>query len=141
MALKGFGMKLHYQSETAAILLRAVAVAAVAAGLSGCFSVDGASLQSQPLAEVATTPAPVTTTTMPTGPVNTGRYPTFGGPLTAANVQMENTDAAKIEARMTALSAARRSGSVTEAEYQRRLAELRRLASEHGAAAEAEISN
>ncbi|SMC65110.1 hypothetical protein [Rhizobium sp. RU36D] len=134
-------MKLHDQAKTVAVLLRAIAIAAPAFGLSGCFSVDGTSFQPQPLAEVAASPAPVSTTAVPTGPVNTGRYPTFGGPLTAANVQMENTDAAKIEARMTALSAARRSGSVTEAEYQRRLAELRRLASEHGAATEAEISN
>lgn len=79
--------------------------------------------------DVSTRPAPTP-----------GGYPDFSQPLTAANTQMSNEDAASLQQRMTALGAARRAGAVSEAEYQRRLAELRKLALEHGADAQAQIA-
>lgn len=132
---------LRFQARAGMVPGRVAAAMAVMAALSACTSLEDAAPQAQPVAQVATTPAPVSTANRPTGPINTGSYPTFSGPLTAANVQMENDDAAKVEARLTALSRQRQAGTVSEAEYQRRLAELRRLASEHGTAAEAEIAN
>ncbi|NKN36422.1 SHOCT domain-containing protein [Agrobacterium sp. a22-2] len=80
--------------------------------------------------DVSTRPAPTP-----------GGYPDFSRPLTAANTQMSNEDAASLQQRMTALGAARRAGTVSEAEYQRRLAELRKLALEHGTDAQAQIAN
>lgn len=80
-------------------------------------------------ADVSTRPAPTP-----------GGYPDFSRPLTAANTQMSNEDAASLQQRLTALGAARRAGTVSEAEYQRRLAELRKLALEHGTDAQAQIA-
>lgn len=132
---------LRFQARAGMVLARAAAAVALVAALSACTSLEDATPQAQPVAQVATTHVRVSAAERPTGPVNTGSYPTFSGPLTAANVQMDNDDAAKVEARLTALSHQRQAGTVSEAEYQRRLAELRRLASEHGTAAEAEIAN
>lgn len=133
-------MILRIEPRAAARMSRVIVAALAGLALSGCLAISETSQQTQPRAEVAADAAPVAATPVPTGPVNTGRFPTFGGPLTAANVQMENDDAAKIEAQLSALGAARQAGTVSEAEYQRRLAELRLLASEHGAAMEAEIA-
>ncbi|MGL3605650.1 SHOCT domain-containing protein [Rhizobium sp. G187] len=68
-------------------------------------------------------------------------YPNFSGSLTAASVQMNNEEASALQQRLTALSTARKAGTITEAEYQRRLVELRRLAAGHGAETQAEIAN
>ncbi|MBW8302209.1 MAG: hypothetical protein K0M60_21675 [Hydrogenophaga sp.] len=67
-------------------------------------------------------------------------YPDFSGSLTAANVQMGNEEAAELQAKLSALGAARKSGAISEAEYQRRLVLLRKLAAEHGADAQAQIA-
>ncbi|MGF9695367.1 MULTISPECIES: SHOCT domain-containing protein [unclassified Rhizobium] len=72
---------------------------------------------------------------------NSGTYPTFGKPMTAANTQIEDAEATTSEAQLSALASARASGAVTEAEYERRVAELRRLAAEHAADAEKQIAN
>lgn len=76
-----------------------------------------------------------------TAPRKTGTYPTFGKPLTAANVQMSDEEASSIEARVSALGAQRRAGTVSEAEYKRRLEELRTLAKDHGQDTLSEIAN
>lgn len=68
-------------------------------------------------------------------------YPNFAGSLNAANVQMSNEEATALQGQLTSLGAARKAGSITEAEYQARLAELRKLAAEHGAEAQAQIAN
>ena len=57
--------------------------------------------------------------------------------LSVATVQRKDLT----EAQLSALSRARANGHVSEAEYQRRIAELRRLAAQHGAEAEAAIAN
>ncbi len=72
---------------------------------------------------------------------NTGAYPTFGRPMTAANNQMDDSEATRIQAQMAALTASRNAGAVTEAEYQKQLADLRLLAATHGAAMQAKIAN
>lgn len=61
-------------------------------------------------------------------------YPSFATPLTAASAQMTNEDANALGAKLSALSRARQSGAVSEAEYQRRVAELRKLAADNAAA-------
>ncbi|MBR0555762.1 SHOCT domain-containing protein [Ciceribacter sp. L1K23] len=68
-------------------------------------------------------------------------YPTFAEPLTAANTQLTDEDAASISARLSALSRARKAGTVSEADYQRQLQILRKLAAQHGVDAEAAIAN
>jgi hypothetical protein len=68
-------------------------------------------------------------------------YPNFAGSLHAANVQMNNEEATALQAQLTSLGAARKAGTITEAQYQTRLVELRRLAAEHGAETQAQITN
>lgn len=128
--------------ETKSIAARALCVALITA-LAGC-----ASSKPAEVAQAETAPAPVVTvsqdtSTMPrdTAPRRTGTYPTFGKPLTAANVQMSDDEASKIEGRMKALAAEKRAGNVSEAEYKRRLDELRKLAQQHGQDTLSEIAN
>ncbi|NBB47304.1 SHOCT domain-containing protein [Rhizobium sp. CRIBSB] len=68
-------------------------------------------------------------------------YPNFAGSLSAASVQMGNDEAAALQAQLTSLGAARKAGTISEAEYQARLLELRRIAAEHGAETQAQITN
>ncbi|CDZ28003.1 hypothetical protein [Neorhizobium galegae] len=82
-------------------------------------------------------------TAPPPGPVtrqNTGVYPTFDPTLRAAAEQIEDEDYNKSEPRLASLARLRRSGSISEAEYQRRVAEYRKLAADHGKDALAEIA-
>lgn len=70
----------------------------------------------------------------PPGPVtlrNTGTYPTFGT-LKAAAEQIEDSDYQKTEPKMDALAKQRKTGAISEAEYNKRVAEYRKLAAEHG---------
>jgi hypothetical protein len=62
------------------------------------------------------------------GVAATGTYPSLGMPLQAATTQMSDADAAAMGAQLQSLAAARNSGAVSEAEYQRRLVELNKLA-------------
>lgn len=59
-------------------------------------------------------------------------YPSFNAPPTAANVQINDQQAADMAKQLTALGAARKAGSISEAEYQKRVADMRKLAAEHG---------
>ncbi|MFS8121010.1 hypothetical protein QD336_01160 [Rhizobium sp. BR 250] len=59
---------------------------------------------------------------------DTDTYPTFSQPLTAAGSQMGDDEASKMETSLSRLGAARRNGQISEAEYKRRVAELRALA-------------
>jgi hypothetical protein len=67
-------------------------------------------------------------------------YPGFGSPLTAANVQMNDEEAAGLQQKLTALSNRRKAGTISEAEYQRRVAEYRKLAADHGQETLSEIT-
>lgn len=67
-------------------------------------------------------------------------YPSFGAPLTAANVQMSDEQAADLQRKLSALGAQRKAGTISEAEYQRRVEEYRKLAAEHGPETLSEIT-
>jgi hypothetical protein len=58
------------------------------------------------------------------------KYPDFSKPLTSAMGQMTDEDAKKQEAQLAALGARRRSGAISEAEYWRRVKEMRKLKAE-----------
>jgi len=58
---------------------------------------------------------------------DTGTYPSFSAPITAAGSQMGDDEASKMESNLSRLGAARRNGQISEAEYKRRVAELRAL--------------
>ena len=73
-------------------------------------------------------------------PTYSDGYPSFAGSLNAANVQMTNEEAQALQFRLTALSKARKAGTISEAEYQAKLAELRKLAADHGADTQALIA-
>lgn len=74
-------------------------------------------------------------------PVNPDVYPVIEGARPAATAQMSNDEAAGLQAHLTALSSARASGSISEAEYQRRKQELQALAANHGADTLKQIQN
>ncbi len=57
-------------------------------------------------------------------------YPTFNGPLTSANVQIADPQALDIRKQLTAAGAARDSGALTQAQYDAKVAEMRKLAAE-----------
>jgi hypothetical protein len=110
--------------------------------LAGCnsksFALDDGIPNTAPPAVISQT-----RTAAPPGPIvqrNTGTYPTFERTLVAANEQIEDADYQKSEPRLAALARARQSGSISEAEYNRRVAEYRKLAAEHGKDALASIA-
>lgn len=117
-------------------------MAACAPLLSGCNS------QSFALDDgIPNTPPPAVITQSgaapPPGPIvkrNTGVYPTFSPTLRAAAEQIEDDDYQKTEPRLASLARARQNGSISEAEYNRRVAEYRKLAAEHGKDAQANIA-
>ncbi|WEZ83549.1 SHOCT domain-containing protein [Rhizobium sp. 32-5/1] len=74
-------------------------------------------------------------------PVNPDVYPVIEGARPAATAQMSNDEAAGLQAHLTALGSARASGSISEAEYQRRKRELQALAANHGADTLKQIQN
>ncbi len=59
-------------------------------------------------------------------------FPTFNAPPTAANVQINDQQAGDLQKQLTAVGAQRKAGVITEAQYNQRVAEMRRLAAEHG---------
>ena len=59
---------------------------------------------------------------------DTGTYPTFSQPITAAAPQMTDDEANSMQSSMSGLGNARRKGQISEAEYKRRVAEFRALA-------------
>lgn len=110
--------------------------------IAGCnsksFALDDGIPNTPPPAVIVqskTAPAP--------GPItlrNTGTYPVLDYRLKAAAEQIEDADYQKTEPRMAGLAWARRNGSISEAEYQRRVAEYRKLAADHGKDALSDIS-
>jgi hypothetical protein len=60
-------------------------------------------------------------------------YPDFSTPLKSAMAQMSDEEARQMEAELTALGAGRKNGTISEAEYWKRVRELQALASHHGA--------
>jgi hypothetical protein len=114
-------------------------------GLRGVFAIGLCGLLASGCSSSSTTLLPVapvavidTDTTVPEAPVpgaglvQGGRYPGFDRPLLAAGPQMSDEEAQTIALEMAALSARKRSGNVSEAEYTKRMAELQALARNHG---------
>lgn len=62
---------------------------------------------------------------------NTGRYPNLNIEPRAATAQMSDTERDILIQQMSSLNAAHGNGQISEAEYRRRVAELRRLAETH----------
>lgn len=58
------------------------------------------------------------------------KYPDFSKPLTSAMDQMSDEDARKMDMELAGLARQRRSGAISEAEYERRVAEMRKLKAE-----------
>lgn len=113
--------------------------------LTGCNSADKAFALDD---GIPNTPPPAvivqSNTAPPPGRVtirNTGTYPTFDPTLSAAAEQIEDEDYNRTEPRLAALARARRSGSISEAEYQRRVSEYRRLGADHAKNAQADIAS
>lgn len=107
---------------------------------SGCLTVDPTTLPTAPKSVVV--PADDTLADAPVDPADgtKKKFPGFSKPLKAANVQMTDPEALQLESELSALGVARASGALTEAEYQKRLAELRKLAAEHGPETQAQIA-
>jgi hypothetical protein len=118
-----------------------ICVCAAPLALAGCnsFALDDGIPNTAPSAVVVgpqNAPRPTAL-----GKQDTGAYPTFAKPLTAANTQIGDDDATSNQSELERLAAARTSGAVSEAQYQARVAELRRLAGQHAADAEKQIAN
>lgn len=73
----------------------------------------------------------------PPGMNNSGVYPQLGAPLDAATTQMSDDEAASMGARLQALADAHKKGTISEAEYNRKIAELTKLGQQTQAAAKA----
>lgn len=125
---KADGEDMIYSLKAAAQYCAFAALAASAAIVAGCTS----SAVSGQSSEYTRTMA---------RPIAADTYPVIEGKLPAANVQMSNEEAADLSARLSALSGKRKSGEISEAEYQRRLKELQALAANHGADTLKEIQN
>ncbi len=116
------------------------ALIAIPAGLSGCnsFALDDGIPNTAPQATVVSS-----RNVPPPGPVarkQTNTYPTFDGKLTAANTQIDDAEYTSQESQMSRLAKARSNGSISEREYQKRVAELQAVASGHVTDADAKIS-
>ncbi|MFD1745108.1 hypothetical protein ACFSE1_06510 [Rhizobium helianthi] len=130
--------------ERAGVLGRLPMIMCVCAwplALAGCntFALDSGNPRTAPQATIVgpqEAPRP-----MALSKQNTGTYPTFGRPLTAANSQIDDQQFTSAESQLSSLAAARASGAVSEAEYQRRVNALRKLASEQGAETERQFTN
>jgi hypothetical protein len=103
-------------------MLVAVAVVAVAS----CGTTDKKSVK--PKAMTAPKSVVVTGQVEPASMYKTpDGYPDLSKPLTAANTQMTNDDAKKQEDTLASLAAKRQKGQISEAEYNRRVEEFRKL--------------
>lgn len=129
--------KLRHRNIGVAIFIACSALPLLAGCNSSSFALDDGIPNTPPPAVITQRAAPAP------GPVtlrNTGTYPTFDPTLTAAAEQIEDEEYKKTEPRLAALARARKNGSISEAEYQRRVAEYRKLAADHGKDAQANIA-
>lgn len=126
---KADGEDMTYSFRTGVHYFAFAALAASATIVAGCTSSSAVSGRSSDYTQTMARPIAADT------------YPVIEGKLPAANVQMSNDEAAQLSARLSALSGKRKSGEISEAEYQRRLKELQALAANHGADTLKEIQN
>lgn len=118
----------------------ALAAALVLPALGGCTSTATPETAAQFAPKVVVTGSqPVSNE--PLVMANSGQFPTFGKPLTAANTQLDDSQAMQMQAQMDGLTARRKAGTITDAEYRMRMAELQQLAANHAAEMQAKIAN
>ncbi|TKV74361.1 hypothetical protein [Rhizobium sp. AU243] len=118
-----------YAENAARIAVLSLSGAMLAATLAACKAPEpivAPAHMRRPTAEIVG-PRPVSDTAV-SQKRDTGTYPTFSQPLTAAGTQMGEDEASTMESSLSRLGAARRNGQISEAEYKRRVAELRALA-------------
>ena len=103
----------------------------VALTLAGCKTIaekqaEDARKRAAPTAVVIKSPtgAPVGGTAQP----SKSGFPDFNTPLTAANVQISDSQALDIRKQLTAAGAARKAGTITQAQYDAKVEEMRKLA-------------
>jgi len=103
-----------------------VLVAAAVVAVAGCASSDKKSVK--PVSMAAPKSVVVTGQSEPSSNYKTpDGYPDLSKPLTAANTQMSAGDAQKQGDTLAGLAAKRKSGKISEAEYNRRIEEFRKL--------------
>lgn len=81
----------------------------------------------------------VNNTPMPAGMNNSGVYPYVGQKREVATTQMSDAEAASMGARLQALADQRKAGQVSEAEYNRKVEEMRKLNAATQAAGKADV--
>lgn len=87
------------------------------------------------------TTSTATASTVNPGADRSSTYPDITAPVHAATAQMSDEDAQKISARVSGLSAQRRAGTISDAEYRRMMLEMDALAKNHGGDTLKEIQN
>ncbi len=122
--------------NTLAVLFAAILVPA----LSACTSTATPKTAALYAPKVVVTGAQPVSTTAPVI-ANSGTYPTFGPPITAANKQMDDVQASQLRNQMAALTLVRQKGLVSEAQYIKQRDELRAIATNHGIDMQAQIGN
>lgn len=101
--------------------------------VSGCASSDTTAHRRQAPVVIVDTDTTSSGEGVSTALRKTGTYPSLGAPLRAANRQMSATDVSSMSSQLQALSNARATGVISDAEYKTRLAELEKLSATHGA--------
>ncbi|HZG28160.1 MAG TPA: hypothetical protein VE079_06840 [Ensifer sp.] len=81
----------------------------------------------------------VNNTPTPAGMNNSGVYPYVGQKREVATTQMSDAEAASMGARLQALADQRKAGQVSEAEYNRKVEEMRKLNAATQAAGKADV--
>jgi hypothetical protein len=108
--------KLDFRREngmpSVSTLIKLIALTVLSAGLAACSSASRTDETLQPADH---------------RPVKSDVYPDFSKPLDSAMPQMTDEDAVRMEAQLSALARQRRAGTVSEAEYRRRVEELQAL--------------
>ncbi|MCF1467597.1 hypothetical protein GOZ90_26705 [Agrobacterium vitis] len=124
------------QSSRLNLALRLAKAGAAGSGMACLLALAGcnSTTTSQPAVRQGHVDVTVTDKTDPAAAAYTtpDGYPDFSRPLTAANVQMSNDEAKDMGKRLSSLSYLRKTGQISQAEYERRVEEMRKLAKTNG---------
>ncbi len=103
-----------------------IVVAGLVLAVAGCAGTDKKEAKLRPSADAKS--VVVTDQVEKAGAYKTpDGYPDLSRPLTAANNQMSNNDAKSLENTLTLLAQKRKSGLISESEYNRKVEEFRKL--------------
>ena len=106
-----------YAENTARIAVLSLSGVLIVTGLAACKAPEpivAPAHMRRPTAEIVG-PRPVSDNAV-SQKRDTGTYPTFSAPMTAAGTQMGDDEASTMETRLSRLGAARRNGQISEAE-------------------------